>query len=142
MCCREWIIWLWQNDYLYFRNELWKILPKIIIGILKDLTMKGSWIPCNILSVKNLLITAKTQTNLIKIFIVFLIITHPEKKKCICGNNKPFKTKTYWRAFMQRTRFRNKLLKNPTEENKLLYNENRNFCVSSLRKEKKNTLQK
>ena len=38
---------------------------------------------------------------------------------------------------MQRTRFRNKLLKNPTEENKLLYNENRNFCVSSLRKEKK-----
>ena len=43
---------------------------------------------------------------------------------------------------MQRTRFRNKLLKNPTEENKLLYNENRNFCVSSLRKEKKNILQK
>ena len=43
---------------------------------------------------------------------------------------------------MQRTRFRNKLLKNPTEENKLLYNENRNFCVSSLRKEKKNTMKK
>ena len=84
-----------------------------------------------------MLITAKAQTNLIKIFIVFLIITHPEKKKCICGNNKPFMAKTYYfvhiffktkttcslhkRAFMQRTRFRNKFLKNPTEENKLLY---------------------
>ena len=59
------------------------------------------------------------------------------RKKYICGNNKTFMTKTYSRAIMQRTRFRNKFFKNPTEENKLHYNKQRNFCVSLLRKEKK-----
>ena len=38
---------------------------------------------------------------------------------------------------MERTRFRNKFLKHRTEENKLLYNKQRNFCASLLRKEKK-----
>ena len=46
-------------------------------------------------------------------------------------------TKAFSRAVMQRTRLRNKFLKNPGEENKLLYNKQRNFCVSLLRKEKK-----
>ena len=44
----------------------------------------------------------------------------PRKKKHIRGNNKPFKTKAFSRAAMQRTRLRNKFLKNPSEENKLL----------------------
>ena len=43
----------------------------------------------------------------------------PRKKKYIRGNNKPFMTKTFSRAAMQRTRL-NKFLKNPSEENKLL----------------------
>ena len=35
--------------------------------------------------------------------------THaPKKKKYICGNNKPFMTKTFSKAIMQRTHFRNK----------------------------------
>ena len=38
---------------------------------------------------------------------------------------------------MQRTRFRNKFLKTPTDQNKLIYNKKRNFCVSLLIKEKK-----
>ena len=38
---------------------------------------------------------------------------------------------------MQRTHFRNKFLKNATDQNKLINNKQRNFCVSLLRKEKK-----
>ena len=38
---------------------------------------------------------------------------------------------------MQRTRFRNKFLKNTTDQSKLIYKKQRNFCVSLLRKEKK-----
>ena len=46
-------------------------------------------------------------------------------------------TKTFSKAIMRRTRFRNKFLKNTTDQNKLLYNKQRYFCVSVLRKEKK-----
>ena len=52
-----------------------------------------------------------------------VINTHaPKTKKYICGNNKPFMTKTFSKAIMQRTRFRNKFLKNGTNQNKLIYN--------------------
>ena len=61
----------------------------------------------------------------------------PRKKKYFRGNNKPFMTKAFSRAVMQRTRLRNKFLKNHSEVSKLLYNKQRNFCVSLLRKEKK-----
>ena len=61
----------------------------------------------------------------------------PRKKKYIRGNNKPFMTKAYSKAIMARTRFRNKFLKNPSEQNKETYNKQRNYCVSLLRKDKK-----
>ena len=61
----------------------------------------------------------------------------PRKKKNIRRNNKPFMTKALSKAIMQRTRFRNKFLKNPTSENRLIYNSQRNFCLSLLRKEKR-----
>ena len=38
---------------------------------------------------------------------------------------------------MPRIRFRNRFLKNPTYQNKLIYNKERNFYVSLLRKKKK-----
>ena len=38
---------------------------------------------------------------------------------------------------MQRTKLRNKFLKDPTEHNKISYTKQRNWCVSLLRKEKK-----
>ena len=38
---------------------------------------------------------------------------------------------------MHRTRFRNKYLKNKTEENKRKYAQQRNYCVSLLRKSKR-----
>ena len=46
-------------------------------------------------------------------------------------------TKACSKAIMQRTRFRNKFLKNPNDQNKLLPNKQRNYCVSLFRKEKK-----
>ena len=61
----------------------------------------------------------------------------PRKKKYIRGNNKLFMTKAYSKAIMQRIRFRNKFLKNPTDLKKVLYNKQRNHCVSLLIKEKK-----
>ena len=57
----------------------------------------------------------------------------PRKKKYIHGNNKPFITKALSKAIMQRTRLRNKFLKNPTNQNRLSYTKQRNFCLSLLR---------
>ena len=45
-------------------------------------------------------------------------------------------TKTLSKPIMERTRFRNRFLKNPTDENRLAFTTQRNFCVSLLRKEK------
>ena len=56
----------------------------------------------------------------------------PRKKNYICGNNKPFATKAYSKAIMQRTSFRNKFLKNPTDLNKILYSKQRNYYVKPL----------
>ena len=61
----------------------------------------------------------------------------PRKKKYIRGNNKTFMTKALSKAIMQRTRFRNKFLKNPATENRLIYNRQRKFCLSLLRKDKR-----
>ena len=65
----------------------------------------------------------------------------PRKEKYIRRNNKSFMTKACSKAIMQRTRFRNKFLKNPTDLNKVRYKKQKNCFVSLLRKEKKNTLQ-
>ena len=47
-------------------------------------------------------------------------------------------TKRLRKAFMLRSKFRNRFLKEKTEEFKSLYNKQRNICVSLLRKTKKN----
>ena len=60
-----------------------------------------------------------------------------KKKKDIRGNNKPFMTKTLSTSIMERTRFRNRFLKNTTDENRLVFTRQKYFCVSFLRKEKK-----
>ena len=91
----------------------------------------------SLLSVKSRLTTAKTLIGFLKLAKMFLTNTHTEKKKYIRENNKPFMTKAYSKAIMQRTSFRNRFLKNPTDLYKVLYNKQRNYCVSLLRKEKK-----
>ena len=49
----------------------------------------------------------------------------------------PFMNKNLVNAHRKRTRLRNKFLKNRTESNRVSYNKQRNFCVSLLRKTKK-----
>ena len=62
----------------------------------------------------------------------------PIKKKYAQGNQMPFITKNVSKEKMTRSRLRNKHLKHKTEENRLLYTQQRNKCVSLLRKTKIN----
>ena len=59
-----------------------------------------------------------------------LIIMLQERKNYIRGNNKPFMTKWMPKTIMERTHFRNRFLKNPTNENRLAYARQKNFCAS------------
>ena len=61
----------------------------------------------------------------------------PLKKKVVRANNAPFMNKSLSKAFMHRSKLKNKCHKFPTEENKNAYKRYRNFCVSLLKKEKK-----
>ena len=61
----------------------------------------------------------------------------PRKKKYLRANNKLFMTKALSKSIMERTRLRNTFLKNPIVANKLAYTNQRNFCVSRLRKVKR-----
>ena len=61
----------------------------------------------------------------------------PRKKQIVRGNNATFMNKTLSKEFMHRSKLKNLYNKNPTKENKIKYNRQRNFCVSLLRKEKK-----
>ena len=59
------------------------------------------------------------------------------KKKYIHVNNKPFITKMMSKFIMERAHLRNNFLKNPNVVSKLSYTKQRNFCVSLLRKVKR-----
>ena len=61
----------------------------------------------------------------------------PYKKKYLRGNNMPFMNKSLSRAFMRRSQLRSKCLKKRSETNRLAYAKQRKFCVSLLRKTKK-----
>ena len=49
----------------------------------------------------------------------------------------PFMTKQLSKEIMKRSRLRNNFLRNRTEENEILCNRQRNYCVSLLRKSKR-----
>ena len=81
---------------------------------------------------------SKNPDKFLKFVLQYLTLMRRKRKSILRGrNNKAFMTKAYSKAIMQRTRFRNKFLKNPNDQNQLLYNKQRNYCVSPLRKEKK-----
>ena len=61
----------------------------------------------------------------------------PRKKKYSRGNNMPFMNKLISRAHMERTRLRNCYLKKRSEQNRPSYVKQRNYCISLLRKTKK-----
>ena len=59
------------------------------------------------------------------------------KKNYSRGNKMPFMNKSLCRAHMKRTHLRKCYLKNRSEQNRLSYVKQRNYCVSLLRKTKK-----
>ena len=61
----------------------------------------------------------------------------PIKKKTVRGNNAPFMNKTLSKAFMQRTKLKNRYNKSPSVNNYSLYKKQRNFCSNLLKREKK-----
>ena len=61
----------------------------------------------------------------------------PRKKKYARGNQMPFFNKELSKAIMTRIKLRNVFLQNKSEENRIRYARQRNFCVSLLRKTKK-----
>ena len=56
------------------------------------------------------------------------------KKKRAQGNQMPFFNKELSKAIMTQTKLRNIFLQNRSEENRIRYAKQRNFCVSLLRK--------
>ena len=98
-------------DVNLFRNQLLKQLTNIVENITYD----------------------KFET----IFIRLLDFHAPMKTKYIRANNGPFMNKMLCKAIMTRSRLRNKFLKCPSPINEYNYKQQRNYCTSLFRKEKK-----
>ena len=62
---------------------------------------------------------------------------HAPRKKYVRGDHMPFINKTSSKEIMKGTKLRNKFLKDRTEENRSRYASQRNYCVSLLKKTKK-----
>ena len=60
----------------------------------------------------------------------------PLKRKYIRPNHAECMDKVLTQAMMKRSKFRNVYLNNRSEENRLAYKKQRNFCVTLLRKKK------
>ena len=76
------------------------------------------------------------------IFMRILDKYAPSKTKMLRGNNAPFMCKKLFKEIMHRSRLKNNFNKNPNEDTRKLYKKQRNFCVSLLKKEKKNYYKK
>ena len=61
----------------------------------------------------------------------------PCKEKYVRDSHLPFMNKILSKEIMKRTRLRNKFLKDQNKENKSRYSKQRNYCVSLIRKMKK-----
>ena len=73
----------------------------------------------------------------LQISIDTLNIFAPCKEKYSRGNNMPFMNKSLKKAHMKRSRLRNICVKNKTDTNRIAYIKQRNYCLSLLRKTKK-----
>ena len=72
-----------------------------------------------------------------EIIVSLLNVYAPLKKKYLRANHASFVIKELRKAIMQRTRLRNIYLKQRTEATKVAYNQQRNKCVSILKKSKR-----
>ena len=73
-------------------------------------------------------------------YLMFLALLNkhaPTKKRYIRANQKNFMDKELNQAIMVRSKLRNKILKLKTEESRLVYNRQRNYCIKLLRQKKK-----
>ena len=61
----------------------------------------------------------------------------PQKQITVRGNQSPFMNKEVSKAIMERSRLKNKFLRVKSEENKMLYKKQRNYCVSLVKKTKR-----
>ena len=61
----------------------------------------------------------------------------PVKKRYIRANQKNFTDKKLNQAIMVRSKLRNRFLKLETEENRLAYAKQRNYCVKLLQQKKR-----
>ena len=69
---------------------------------------------------------------------LYLLGKHaPVNKRYIRANQKNFMDKELNEAIMIRSKLRNKLLKLKTEENRLAYAKQRNYCVKLLQQKKR-----
>ena len=73
----------------------------------------------------------------LNLFIKVLSKHVPLKKKYLRANQGRFVTKNLHRAIMNRSRLRNKFLRNKTETSRKEYKKQQNFCSNLLRKAKK-----
>ena len=85
-----------------------------------------------------------TQIGGIISYEFFLSICHraldsraPKKQKYVRSNHSPFINKTILKAFMDRSRLRNRFLKTRSNEDKKAYDKQRNYCLTLVRKAKK-----
>ena len=89
------------------------------------------------LSTENINTNCSGFEKFLQICIDALKIFAPCKKKYSRGNNMPFMKKSLKKAHMKRNRLRNIYVKNKTDTNSIVYIKERNYCVSLLRKTKK-----
>ena len=74
-------------------------------------------------------------------FLKVVNVHAPLKTKIVIGgNDAPFVDKLLRKAIYTRTKLKNKIHKNPSKENKMVYKKQRNFCVSLRKKCMKNYL--
>ena len=73
-----------------------------------------------------------------KIFTETLNKHAPRKRKTIRRNQSSFINKEFSKTLMKRTDFRNKFLNHKTDESRQAFVKQRDYCVSLLRKSKRN----
>ena len=105
------------RDYKYFSNQLFR--NDLASEILKKMSK------------------VNYQDNFQKDLTKILDNHAPIKSRSLRANQSPFINKVISKAIMKRSRLRNKYLKNHSHENKMKYNRQRNYCVSLIRKTKK-----
>ena len=65
----------------------------------------------------------------------------PIKKRYVLANQSSFINSKILKEVMRRTRVRNKFIDYKSDADRIAYNKQRSYCVSLIRKQKKNLLQ-